>query len=90
MNAASFVAKYPKPADFTITGASERKIKGEPALVLSFRETEMQLVVNATNAQALANKFGDVELSALVGQTITLAVVPTTYEGKNVNGIRVV
>ena len=81
---------FKAPKTFTVASAEERKMKGEQTLILGFKETEAQMVVNATNATALAEKFGDVEPKELIGKQITLASVPTTYEGKATKGIRVV
>ena len=65
-------------------------MKGEKKLIVGFKETEKQWVVNKTNVGALAQAFGDVEPKELVGKQVTLASVPTQYQGQATKGIRVV
>ena len=79
-----------KPVTYTIAAAEARELRGEKKLILSFKETDKQLVLNKTNVGALVEKFGDVEPSALVGKRPTFATVPTQYQGKATKGIRIV
>ena len=79
-----------KPVTYTIAAAEARELRGERKVILAFKETEKQLVLNKTNIGAFVEKYGDVEPSALVGKQVTLASVPTQFEGKSVKGIRVV
>ena len=79
-----------KPVTYTIVSAEEREMKGEKKLIVGFKETEKQWVVNKTNVGALAQAFGDVEPKELVGKQVTLASVPTQYQGQATKGIRVV
>lgn len=97
--AASGNSKYPplmnagsitKPVTYTIASAEARDMKGEKKIILGFKERPEQMVVNKTNIGALAELFGDVEPKDLVGKTVTIARVPTTYEGKATFGLRVV
>ena len=83
-------ADLPKPVTLTIGSVVERELKGERKLILGFKEDQRNLVVNRTNAGELANKFGDVAPEELVGKTIMLASVPTTYQGQATKGIRIV
>lgn len=78
------------PTTFTVAAVRVATLKGESKPILSFRESKSEWVVNKTNAAALAKRFGDVELSELVGKTVVLASVGTTYQGDQVEGIRVV
>jgi hypothetical protein len=79
-----------KPVTYTVKACVAATIKGETKPRVTFEETEKEWIVNATNAQELANLFGDVELDQLVGKKIQLAAVPTQFEGKPVKGIRVI
>ena len=79
-----------QPVTYTIAAAEARELRGEKKVILAFKETDKQLVVNKTNITALVERFGDVEPGALVGKQVTLASVPTQFEGKSVKGIRVV
>lgn len=83
-------ADISKPVTYTIVSAQERDMKGEKKLIVGFKETEKQWVVNKTNIQALAERYGDVEPKDLVGKQVMLASVPTTYDNKPTKGIRVV
>lgn len=97
---ASSGSKYPpllkaedikKPVTYTVASAEERTFKdGKAKLVLGFKETEKQFVVNKTNAGALAESFGDVEPKEIIGKQITLASISTQYQGQPTKGIRVV
>ena len=79
-----------QPVTYTVKACVAANIKGETKPRVTFVETDKEWIVNATNAQELANLFGDVELEQLVGKRIQLASVPTQYEGKPVKGIRVI
>ena len=83
-------ADISKPVTLTIASVVERELKGERKLILGFKERGENMVVNRTNVGELANRFGDVEPSELVGKTIMLASVPTTYQGQATKGIRIV
>ena len=79
-----------QPTTYTVKAVRVATLKGESKPIVSFEETKHEWVVNKTNAGALAKRFGDIELSELVGKTLTLASVGTTYEGEQVEGIRIV
>ena len=79
-----------KPTTFTITAVEARLMKGETKPIATLKETDKQWVINATNIQALAERYGDIDLQDLVGKQVLLASVPTTFEGKPTKGIRVV
>jgi hypothetical protein len=79
-----------EPVTYTITAVDVRNLKGEAKPVASFAETPKQWVINKTNIGAFVKKYGDMELSGLVGKKVTLASVSTTYQGSQTEGIRVV
>jgi hypothetical protein len=79
-----------QPITYTVKACVVATIKGDTRPRISFVETEKELVCNATNAQELANLFGDIELEQLAGKKVQLASVPTQYQGKPVKGIRVI
>ena len=78
------------PTDFTISAVEVRSLKGVAKPVASFSGESRQWVINKTNIGAFVKKYGDVELSALVGKKVTLASVSTTYQGEQTEGIRIV
>jgi hypothetical protein len=78
------------PRTLKISGVLVRTVKeNEEKLVLRFENETKALVVNKTNAQSLADKFGQ-DYTKWVGQTITLGSVSVTYSGKPTKGIRVI
>lgn len=83
-------ADISEPVTYTITAVEVRSLKGEAKPVASFAEIKSQWVINKTNIQALVKRYGNVQLSELVGKKVMLAKVPTTYEGDQTEGIRVV
>ena len=76
------------PSTLTVATAAEKVIKGEKKLVLGFAERKEQLICNMTNARDLAARFGD-DTDAWVGKSVQLVVVPVSYQGKSVPGIRI-
>ena len=79
-----------EPTTFTVKAVRVASLKGESKPIVSFEETNKEWVINKTNAAALAKRHGDIELSGLVGKKVVLATVSTTYQGDQVDGIRVV
>jgi hypothetical protein len=57
-------------------------------LVLIFHEMPYRLRLNKTNALALVDKYGR-DYRQWVGRSVTLAVVPVTFQGRSVPGIRI-
>jgi hypothetical protein len=78
--------------DLTITGGSFEEFgRGGDAVrkpVLRFRETDLRLVVNRTNAATLVALFGD-DLDRWAGERISLVRVEVEYDNQPVEGIRV-
>jgi len=58
------------------------------APVLYFRETGQALVLSPTNQDALAKLFGD-EISAAIGQRVTLKAEAVRVAGRDLNPIRI-
>lgn len=76
------------PLVLHIKAVVERSIKGENKLIMQFSDHESELVLNATNARTLAEMYGD-NTDEWTGKEVTLASVPTEYNGQSVKGIRV-
>jgi hypothetical protein len=76
------------PSTLTIASAAEKSIKQQKKLVLGFKERAEQLICNATNARTLSDRYGD-DTDAWIGQTVQLVVVPVSYQGKSMPGIRI-
>lgn len=81
-------ADITRPTEARIVRAATEELKGVEKLVLTLEGVEKALIVNKTNADTLSEKFGD-DYTAWVGQTVTIAAVPTTYQGQSVKGVRV-
>ena len=76
------------PTSLTVASAAEKTIKGQKKLVLGFKERNEQLICNATNSRTLEERFGD-DTDAWIGQGLQLVVVPVSYQGKSMPGIRI-
>jgi hypothetical protein len=81
-------ADVQKPLSLTITTAETKEIKNEKKIVLSFKEIEYQLPLNATNAGTMKEKFGD-DSKSWIGETIQIASVPTKFQGQTTKGLRI-
>jgi hypothetical protein len=78
------------PKTMKISEVLVRTVKeNEKKIVLRFENEVKLLVVNKTNAESLAEKFGK-DYTKWVGQTVTLGSVSVTYSGKPTKGIRVI
>lgn len=76
---------------FRISGVSVGKAgpkSTEDQLIVAFEGSEKDMVLNATNAGVMIERFGD-DYTAWTGKEITIAAVPTQYQGQNVQGIRI-
>lgn len=74
---------------FVIKSANSERIRDQIKLVLRFEEISNPFIVNKTNAEILATKFGP-SVDGLIGKRIALVALPTTYKGEPVMGLRVV
>ena len=68
--------------DFGTSGRKENKA------VSYFKEVEKGLVLNKTNASSIANLYGD-NTAGWVGKRVSLFVTEVSYQGKQMEGIRV-
>lgn len=73
----------------TIMSVSEEDMGNRDKLVVSFIETGKRLPLNKTNALFLSEELGD-ETNDWRGARIVLGVEKTMFQGKRVEGIRVV
>jgi hypothetical protein len=80
----------PEGASLTIAEVALEKMgfPREEKLVVSFDEMDKRLVLNKTNAMTLARAFGD-DTQASVGQVVDLVVVPSSFDGKPIDVIRI-
>lgn len=78
----------PKPIKLTIKDVSIEEFKEGKKLVLSFSGTDKKLPLNNTNARQLEQTHGS-DHKKWAKATITLAAVPTTYNGEQVKGLRI-
>lgn len=80
---------FDKPALLTIEEATSKEFDdGKTKIILAFRESDQTFVVNNTNAQVIAELYGD-ESDDWQGQRIVLFRDKTTFAGKLVPCIRV-
>lgn len=60
----------------------------ERKLVVYFKSTDKGLILNATNANTLAESYGD-DTDRWAGKTIDLYTIWTEYAGRRIKGVRV-
>lgn len=78
-----------RDVDATITGGEVREMEdGKKKLQLSFAELAAPLILNVTNAKAIARLHGE-EITAWKGKRITLYPTQTQFGHKTVDCIRV-
>jgi hypothetical protein len=63
--------------------------QAENKLVLSFQETDKELVVNKTNFSAIATALAEDDSDHWIGKRITLYATEVEYKGETMLGIRV-
>ena len=78
-----------KCQEFTIADVAEEELGEEKEVraVLRFKETPYGFVLNRTNAEAIASRYGD-ETNDWLGQPIWLHPEKTTFGGKTVDCVR--
>lgn len=59
-----------------------------PKPVLAFRNTALKLVLNRTNAESIADLYGE-ETDAWIGQAVELYPARVPFKGKQVDAIRI-
>jgi hypothetical protein len=77
-----------KATQFVIKDIKVETIRDKKKLVLSFEGTDKKLALNSTNARHLEEAHGS-DYKKWTKTTITLAAVPTTFNGEQVKGLRV-
>jgi hypothetical protein len=77
-----------KPMRVTIAGIAREDIGGEPKVIMSFTDGAKSLIVNKTNAKAIARILGD-ETRAWTGHDIMLVPAAVDFKGDSVDAIRV-
>lgn len=90
-----FPSKYIKSSDLggnmvkvQIRSLQSEEIGSSQKMIMYFTGKEKGLVLNKTNAQTLAEQFGD-ETDNWVGANIEIFSMKVQYEGRMVDGIRV-
>jgi hypothetical protein len=73
---------------FTITGVEVKAFDDGRKILVSFRESEKQLVCNRTNANIIAELHGE-DTDDWYGKRITLYATKVDFSGKRVDAIRV-
>ncbi len=91
----AFPSKYLSAADLAgqdhqvvIARVERDKIGDETKYILHFQNTQKGLVLNKTNAKAIASQHGG-ELEQWVGKMITIGTAWVDYRGDTVEAIRV-
>ena len=77
-----------RPMRVTIAGIKREDLGDGHKVVLSFADGEKQLVLNKTNARAIARLYGD-ETRGWSGKEITLIPAKVDFKGDLVDAIRV-
>ena len=77
-----------KPMRVTISGTAREDVFGESKVIMSFADGTKQLILNKTNARAIAHILGD-ETSAWRGHDIMLVPAQVPFKGDIVDAIRV-
>lgn len=79
----------PSPINLKIVSVDMETMRDDTEkLAVSFEGSEKVLLLNKTNAEELAEAFGD-DSDAWIGKTVTLYTVRTLFQGKRVPAIRV-
>ena len=76
-------------ATVRMAGVSIEKVGEDKKPVLAFQGTKKRLVLNVTNARAIAEITGSTETDEWRGRQIALVVTKVEYQGKRQDGIRV-
>lgn len=77
-----------KDVSLVIASTSLEKVGDDHKLVVYFRGTDRDLVLNKTNANCIAQMYGD-ETDNWAGRKITIIPTQTEYAGKTVPAIRI-
>ena len=77
-----------RTAELTIRNVTMEDLGNDRKPVAHFSDAKKGLVLNVTNASAVAAEFGD-DMDAWAGHKIELYGTPVTFQGKTVDAIRV-
>jgi hypothetical protein len=77
-----------KPMRVTISGIAREDVFGELKAIMSFTDGTKQLILNKTNARAIARILGD-ETTTWGGRDIMLVPAQVPFKGDIVDAIRV-
>jgi hypothetical protein len=78
-----------RPMRVSIEGLKREDIGGESKVVLSFTNGTKALILNKTNAKAIAKALGTKETAAWRGKAIVLVSAQVDFRGDIVDAIRV-
>jgi hypothetical protein len=78
-----------QPMRVVIKGISREDVSGEQKNVLSFANNAKDLILNKTNARAIAKALGCNDTKDWRGKSITLVPAVTDFKGDTVDCIRV-
>jgi len=78
-----------KPITVTITAVELSELKGQEKIICSFEELKKQLVLNATNANSIAEATGSSDTDNWPGQKITLVTEKINFRGQMTPSVRV-
>ena len=76
------------PMQVMIASVKPEELGGERKVVATFSNSKKQLVLNKTNARAIAKMYGN-DTRAWLGKPITLVAAECDYKGDLVSAIRV-
>jgi len=80
-------ADVPEPKTYVIKAVSTQQLKDKLKVVAEL-DTGEKLVLNATNLAYIVDRLGDMPLEKLAGRRITVAAVPTNFQGRSTLGLR--
>src|SRR5262249_25473714 len=78
-----------RPLRVTIAGIKREDVSGEPKNILLFSGNTKSLILNKTNARAIAKALGCDETRDWRGKSVLLVPAVTDYKGDTVDCIRV-
>ncbi len=76
------------PMQFTIASIKPEQLNGERRVLCTFKDTDKQLVLNKTNARALARMYGN-DTRNWLGKTVTLVATEVDFKGDLVPAVRI-
>ena len=77
-----------KPLRVTIQALKREDVGGEQKVIVAFSNATKQLILNKTNARAIAKALGD-ETKTWLGKDILLVPAQVDFKGDTVDAIRI-